>query len=148
MLSEIPLAAVDRIIRKAGQEKDRELRVSEEGVKALAAILIEHGIRLSREAIRAAEHAGRKTVKKIDLEYLLKKQIRDKSSEIPSAPVKRLMMSTGNSRVSIQAAEGMAAVLENYGDLIAKEAVYLADHSGRVTIKDTDIITAKEKLEL
>ena len=59
----IAKASVDKLIRKAGAE-----RVSEDASKALAKILEEEAIDVAREAVTLAEHAGRKTVKKEDLE--------------------------------------------------------------------------------
>ncbi|MEA1994413.1 MAG: histone [Euryarchaeota archaeon] len=56
-------ASVDKLIRKAGAE-----RVSEDAAKELAKILEQEGVALAREALSLAEHAGRKTVKKDDIE--------------------------------------------------------------------------------
>ncbi|HEC88115.1 MAG TPA: histone [Thermoplasmata archaeon] len=61
-------ASVDKLIRKAGAE-----RVSEDASKALAKILEEEAIDVAREAVALAEHAGRKTVKKEDVELAVKR---------------------------------------------------------------------------
>ncbi|RLF93481.1 histone [Thermococci archaeon] len=61
-------ASVDKLIRKAGAE-----RVSEDASKALARILEEEAIDVAREAVALAEHAGRKTVKKEDVELAVKR---------------------------------------------------------------------------
>ena len=61
-MSELPLAAVDRIIRKAGGG-----RVSEDAVKSLAEILEERGIKLAQQAGIFAKHANRKTITGADI---------------------------------------------------------------------------------
>ena len=62
-MTELPLASVDRVIRNAGAD-----RVSEDAKAALAKKLEEYGEKLSREAVKWAKHAGRKTVKAVDIE--------------------------------------------------------------------------------
>lgn len=54
----LPLAAVDRLIRKAGA-----YRVSEDAARELTAHLEETAVEVAREAITLANYAGRKTVK-------------------------------------------------------------------------------------
>ncbi|MDD5474482.1 MAG: histone family protein [Candidatus Methanoperedens sp.] len=58
----LPLAPVERIIRKAGAE-----RVGEDAGIELAKVLEEYGIEVSREAITLANHAKRTTVKEEDI---------------------------------------------------------------------------------
>ncbi len=58
----LPLAPVERIIRKAGAE-----RVGEDAGIELAKVLEEYGIEVSREAITLAKHAKRTTVKEEDI---------------------------------------------------------------------------------
>ncbi|MFB0545149.1 MAG: histone family protein [Asgard group archaeon] len=56
-MTEIPLAPLDRIVRKAGAE-----RVSISAAKALRESLEEIGRDISQRAIELSRHAGRKTV--------------------------------------------------------------------------------------
>ncbi len=59
----LPIAPVDRLVREAGAD-----RVSEGAREALAKILEDQGMKIAKEAIKLAEHAGRKTVKIEDIE--------------------------------------------------------------------------------
>jgi histone H3/H4 len=61
-VADIPLAAADRIIRKA-----TGLRVGNDAAKELAAVLEDIGAEISVEAGKLAKHAGRKTVKARDI---------------------------------------------------------------------------------
>jgi histone H3/H4 len=63
----LPLAAVDRVIRKAGAS-----RVSEDAAAALSEILEEKGIEISRRAIEFSSHAKRKTITASDIRLALK----------------------------------------------------------------------------
>jgi DNA-binding protein len=63
----LPLAAVDRIIRKAGG-----YRVSEKAVEVLAEHLEEYGIKLSAQANEFAKHAKRRTVTDEDIKFVIK----------------------------------------------------------------------------
>ncbi len=65
---ELSIAPMHRICKKAGAS-----RVSEAAAKALAKELDEVGVRISREAIDYAMHAGRKTVKAEDIEIAARK---------------------------------------------------------------------------
>lgn len=57
-----------KIIKKAGAE-----RISKEAAKLLAKELEEVGIKIAKEAIDYAMHAGRKTVKAEDIEIASRK---------------------------------------------------------------------------
>ncbi len=63
----LPLAAVDRIIRKSGAG-----RVSEDAVVALTEVLEEEGIKISQQASEFAKHANRKTIVGADIRLALK----------------------------------------------------------------------------
>jgi len=65
---ELAVAPMHRICKKAGAS-----RVSEAAAKALAKELEEIGIKIAKEAIDYAMHAGRKTVKAEDIEIAARK---------------------------------------------------------------------------
>ena len=58
----LPTASIDKLIRKAGA-----YRVSQGAAEELASYLEEVATEFGREAIRLAEHAGRKTIKAEDI---------------------------------------------------------------------------------
>lgn len=63
----IAAAPMADILKAAGAE-----RVSEPAAKAMAEVLIEIANDISKDAIRFANHAGRKTIKKEDIELARK----------------------------------------------------------------------------
>ena len=65
---------------------------------------------------------------------------------IPYAPVERLIRSAGADRVSETAGVELAEILEQYGLEIAEEAIVLAKHAKRKTVKAEDIKLAMERL--
>ena len=65
---ELAVAPMHRICKKAGAE-----RVSESAADKLAKVLEDIGVRIAREAIDYAMHAGRKTVKAEDIEIAARK---------------------------------------------------------------------------
>jgi len=65
---ELAVAPMHRICKKAGAE-----RVSEAAAEELAKVLDDVGIKIAREAIDYAMHAGRKTVKEEDIEIAARK---------------------------------------------------------------------------
>ncbi|MCJ7720362.1 MAG: NFYB/HAP3 family transcription factor subunit [Candidatus Hadarchaeum sp.] len=65
---ELPVAAVDRIIRKSGAR-----RVSEDAANALSEVLEERAIVIAGEAAKLAEHAGRRTVRDVDIRLAAKR---------------------------------------------------------------------------
>ncbi|MHC1567372.1 MAG: histone family protein [Candidatus Syntropharchaeia archaeon] len=67
-MAELPIAPISRIVRNAGAE-----RVSEDASVALVKILEEYGTKISKEAVELAKHAGRKTVKREDIELAVQR---------------------------------------------------------------------------
>jgi len=61
----LPLAAIERIARKAGSE-----RISANAIKELAKIIEELGSELALEAAQAARHAKRKTILEEDIKLI------------------------------------------------------------------------------
>jgi histone H3/H4 len=66
--NEIKVAPMHKLIKRAGAS-----RVSEESAMALGRALEEIGVKVAREAIDYAKHAGRKTVKARDIEIAAQK---------------------------------------------------------------------------
>lgn len=60
-------------------------------------------------------------------------------SELPLAPTKRILNNAGATRVSADAADLFASVIEEYGMTVAKQATKLAHHAGRKTVRADDI---------
>lgn len=61
----LPLAAIERIARKAGIE-----RISAKAIKELEKSIEEIGLELALEAAQAARHAKRKTIFKDDIKLV------------------------------------------------------------------------------
>jgi histone H3/H4 len=64
--------------------------------------------------------------------------------ELPIAPITRIVKNAGAERVSEDASQELARLLEDYGTKIARKAVSLARHAGRKTVKREDIREAAE----
>jgi histone H3/H4 len=67
-MSEMSNAALERIMRSAGSQ-----RISATAVAELAEAIEDYGLKISREAVELAKHAGRKTVKKEDIKLAARK---------------------------------------------------------------------------
>ncbi|HSA74609.1 MAG TPA: histone family protein [Candidatus Nitrosocosmicus sp.] len=68
------------------------------------------------------------------------------SSEIALASVHRIIKKFGAERVSDNAADELRKILEVVGENIAKQALELAKHAHRKTIKPEDITLASKSI--
>jgi len=69
-----------------------------------------------------------------------------KRSIIAAAPMAEILKQAGAERVSEPAAQALAEVLKDFAMEIAKDAVKLANHAGRKTIKRHDIELARKRV--
>ena len=65
-------------------------------------------------------------------------------TELSQAAVERIIKKAGAERVSAEATETLAKMMEEYGLFLAKEAKKMADHAGRKTLRDSDFRMAAE----
>ncbi len=66
-MGELPIAPIGRIIKNAGGQ-----RISQDAEKTLEKVLEQWGEKVSRQAVKLAKHAGRKTIKAADIELAVK----------------------------------------------------------------------------
>ena len=68
-------------------------------------------------------------------------------SKLPLANMERLLKEGGAERVSEDAKEALAEVLENYGLEIAKDATILSEHAGRKTVRKEDVKLSAKRMK-
>ncbi len=69
-----------------------------------------------------------------------------KVSLVPKAPVARILINAGAKRVSADAVDAFADVIQEISEGIAEQAAKIAKHSGRKTVQDGDIkLAAKSR---
>jgi DNA-binding protein len=61
----LPLASIDRIVRKAGIE-----RISSDSIEELSGMVEDLGCELALEAAQVARHAKRKTILRKDIRFV------------------------------------------------------------------------------
>ncbi len=69
-MGELPLAAVERIMKNAGLE-----RVSHDAIGVMSEILEDICIDISKDSVKLAKHAKRKTVKKEDIKLATRRTL-------------------------------------------------------------------------
>ncbi|HUH79621.1 MAG TPA: histone [Methanoregula sp.] len=65
-------------------------------------------------------------------------------TELSQAAVERIIKKAGAERVSADATEALAQLMEEYGIFLAREAKKMSDHAGRKTMRGSDIQMAAE----
>lgn len=63
---------------------------------------------------------------------------------LPKAPIERIIRKAGANRVSEDAIEELKAAVEEAGEDIALEAIRMADHADRNTVKKEDVEMATQ----
>ncbi len=66
--------------------------------------------------------------------------------ELPRAPVDRVIRKAGAERVSGEAANELAEILEDVGEEVSTQALRLARHAGRKTVTAEDVRLASRQL--
>ncbi len=63
---------------------------------------------------------------------------------LPKAPIERIIRQAGADRVSEDAVEELRKAVEDAGQDIAQEAIRMADHAERNTVKKEDVEMATQ----
>ncbi|MFB6174466.1 MAG: histone family protein [Candidatus Nanohalobium sp.] len=63
---------------------------------------------------------------------------------LPNAPIERIIRKAGAQRVSEDAVEELRRAVEEAGNEIAQDAIDLADHANRNTVKKEDVEMATQ----
>ncbi len=63
---------------------------------------------------------------------------------LPNAPIERIIRKAGAERVSEGAVEELKHALEDLGDEVAAEAIRMANHANRNTVKEEDVELATQ----
>ena len=65
-------------------------------------------------------------------------------TELSHSAVERIIKKAGADRISADATETLAVLMEEYGVFLAKEAKKMSDHAGRKTLRGSDLQMAAE----
>ena len=71
-----------------------------------------------------------------------------KSSELGLSAMYRILKKSGAKRVSDESAVELRRVIEEIAEAIAKNAVALANHAGRKTVKAEDVILSSKQFKM
>jgi histone H3/H4 len=65
-------------------------------------------------------------------------------TELSRSAVERIIKKAGATRVSADATDTLAEMMEEYGVFLSREAKKMSDHAGRRTLRGSDIRMAAE----
>ena len=73
-------------------------------------------------------------------------QLNQIMTELPLAALERMLKRAGAKRVSKDATAEYASLLEGYVSSVAKDAALLAEHAGRNTVLEKDVLLAGKRM--